>query len=326
MICAAHPAPLARRELGRWWVWAVLLWLWGAPALAREVPALRGRVTDEAGVLTASEVRALDERLAAYEHATGRQLAVLVVESLHGDALEELSIRVVEAWKLGRAGHDDGLLVLLAVEEHKVRIEVGYGLEGEVTDLVAARIIHEDMRPYLRQGRYGAALQAGVEALIAVAGPTIAPPEPAPPRWWARTFLGQPWIWYGMISAVLVMVFVMTWLWPVIGVIAALVFLQVWWPGSIACALALWIRWRMGRRRRWRDGYGTENLGPGAWRARGSVPTGLGAMGILFGLGRMLSSTSGRGLASALVRRIGSRGGFSGGGGGFGGGGASGGW
>lgn len=326
MIAAAHPTSrVAVRGSGWWWVWAAMLLAWAAPALARDVPPLRGRVTDEAGVLGRAEIQQLERRIAAYEQATGRQLAVLVVDSLQGDPLEDFSIRVVEAWKLGRADQDDGLLVLLAMQEQKVRIEVGYGLEGEVTDLVSARIIHEVMRPYLRGGQPGAALQAGVDALIAVAGPTTAPPEPEPLGFWARTFLGRPMLWYAVMLGVLVAIFVVGWFWPAIGAIAALVLAQVWWPGALVCGLALWIRWRVSRRRRWRDAYGAEHVGPGTGGI-GSLPTGLGGVGLLFGLGRLLSSSSGRGLASGLAREIGRSRGFLGRGGGFGGGGASGGW
>ncbi len=259
MIAAARLSPPA------WW-WAVVaaLWLWVVPAAAREVPALRERVTDEAGVLGANEVRELDRRLAAYEQATGRQIAVLVVRSLEGDSLEDFSIRVVEAWKLGREGRDDGILVLLAMEERKARIEVGYGLEGEVTDLVSARIIHDVMRPYLRQDRPGAALLAGVEALVAAAGAGEGAPEPDAPGFWQRDVLGRSPVWYAAMLGVLLAVVAIAWRWPVIGVIATLVFAQVWWVGAIVCALALWLRWSVGRRRRWRDGRGiASGLGLG---------------------------------------------------------------
>jgi uncharacterized protein len=303
-------------------VLAAALWLWAVPAAAREIPALRGRVTDEAGVLSADEVRELDRRLAAYEQATGRQLAVLVIESLEGDPLEDFSIRVVEAWKLGRKGTDDGILVLLAMDERKVRIEVGYGLEGEVTDLVSARIIHDVMRPYLRQDRPGQALLAGVDALVAAAGAGEGVPEAGPPSFWQRDVLGRSPVWYAVMLGVIAAVAAVAWRWPVVGVVATLVFAQVWWVGAIVCAVVLWLRWRVGRRRRWRDGLGSERGGSGL----GSLSRGLGGMGILFGLGRLLSSQAGRSVTSGLARHIGSTRGFSGGGGGFGGGGASGGW
>jgi len=318
VIAAARCAP----RPAWWWALAAVLWLWVGSAAAREVPALRGRVTDEAGVLAAGEVQELDRRLAAYEQATGRQIAVLVVESLEGDPLEDFSIRVVEAWKLGRKGKDDGILVLLAMDERKVRIEVGYGLEGEVTDLVSARIIHDVMRPYLVQERPGAALLAGIDAIVAAAGAGEGAPEPDAPGFWQRDVLGRSTVRYAAMLGVVLAVAVVAWRWPVVGVIATLVFAQVWWVGAIVCALVLWLRWRVGRRRLMRDGFGLERR-PGS--GLGSL-RGLGGMGLLFGLGRLLSSRDGRSMTSGLARHIGSTRGFFGRGGGFGGGGASGGW
>jgi uncharacterized protein len=306
-----------------WWALAAVLWLFAAPAAAREVPALRGRVTDEAGVLAPNELRELDRRLAAYEQATGRQLAVLVVHSLEGDPLEDFSIRVVEAWKLGRKGKDDGILVLLAMDERKVRIEVGYGLEGEVTDLVSARIIHDVMRPYLVQGRPGAALLSGVEAIIAAAGAGEGPPESDAPGFWQRDVLGRSPVWYAVMLGVVLAVAAVAWRWPVVGVVATLVFAQVWWVGALVCGLVLWLRFHGGRRRRWRDGSGIEQ---GLRRGGLGSLRGMGGMGLLFGLGRLLSSQGGRSMTSGLARHIGSTRGFFGRGGGFGGGGASGGW
>lgn len=312
--------------LGRAWWWALLavLWLWVEPAAAREVPALQGRVTDEAGVLSAAEAQQLDQRLAAYEQATGRQIAVLVVRSLEGDPLEDFSIRVVEAWKLGTKGRDDGILVLLAMEERKVRIEVGYGLEGEVTDLVSARIIHDVMRPYLVQGRPGQALVSGVDALVTAAGGGEGPPPDEGPGFWDRDVLGRSSVWYAVMLVVLAIVVAIAWRWPAVGAVAMLVFAQVWWVGALVCGLALWLRFSVGRRRRLRDGFGVEQ---GIGRSGiGSLPRGLGGMGLLFGLGRFLSSQDGRGMTSGIARHIGSTRGFFGRGGGFGGGGASGGW
>ena len=319
----------ARWVCSGWSAWLAVLWLWAAPALAREVPPLQGRVTDEAALLSPSEARQLEQRLAAYEQATGRQLAVLTVESLQGDPIEDFSIRVVEAWALGREGQDDGLLLLLAEEDRKVRIEVGYGLEGEVTDLVAARIIHDVMRPYLRAGRYGEAITAGVDALIVVAGPTTEPPpEPGPEGFWSRQWLGRSGLWYVLMGGVLLAVLVVCWWRPLLGVIAVLVMSQLWWPMALVGGLALWLRWRWSQRRRLRDGYGVERA-PAAPSEGGGAPwRGLGMLALLAGAGRMLSSREGGGVTSGLARTIGSRGvgSFIGRGGGFGGGGASGGW
>jgi uncharacterized protein len=316
------------RALGpRWW-WAVLaaLLAWAAPAAARQVPALRGRVTDEAGVLSTAATRQLEERLAAYEQATGRQLAVLVVQSLEGDPLEDFSIRVAEAWTLGRAGQDDGILLLLAIEERKVRIEVGYGLEGEVTDLVSARIIHGVMRPYLRRGSYDEAVAEGVEALIAVAGPGVGPP-PGGSSAWEHQVLGRAPLWFVMMGLVTFGILAVCFWQPLIGVVAVLLMGPVWWPAALLGAVAIGLRWWWDRRPRLRDGHGVvrrarpgerPDLVDSLWR-------GYGALAVLSMLGDLLSSRAGRDVAAGLGKVIGRRG-FSGLGGRFGGGGASGGW
>lgn len=322
-----------------WWVpawgWALCaaLWLWVTPALARDVPPLRGRVTDDAGVLSTAEVRRIEQRLMDYEQATGRQFAVLTVTSLEGDPIEDFSIRVVEAWKLGRKGEDDGLLLLLAVEDRKVRIEVGYGLEGEVTDLVSARIIHDVMRPYLRSDRYGEALAAGVEALIAVAGPTTAPPEEPPQSRWTRSFAGHTVLWYGLMALVALGVVTVCWWRPLVGVVGVLLMSQVWWPAAILGVLGLWLRWRWERRRPVRSGRGEVMRGMvprtrARQDAEGSPWRGLGLLWVLALVGSWLTSRSGRDGTAGIGRMIASRGAgtFMGKGGGFGGGGASGGW
>lgn len=110
-------------------LWAALFASW---ALGLEVPPLRQRVEDSAGILRPEQRQALEQSLADYEQRTGHQIAELTVPSLRGDPLEDFSIRVVEAWKLGDRKRDDGLLIVMALEERKVRIEVGYGLEGVV--------------------------------------------------------------------------------------------------------------------------------------------------------------------------------------------------
>lgn len=140
-----------------------------AHAHARQVPTLRQRVEDQAAVLSATERASLENQLAAYEQRTGHQFAVLTVPSLEGDPIEDFSIRVAEAWKLGDKARDDGLIVVLALQERKVRIEVGYGLEGVVTDAVSAQVIARDMSPHFRRAAYGEGLLAGLDTLMKVA-------------------------------------------------------------------------------------------------------------------------------------------------------------
>jgi uncharacterized protein len=134
---------------------------------AQALPALTAHVTDSAKVLSAVDLQGMEQKLAAYETATGHQLAVLIVPSLQGEPLETLSLRVVEQWKLGDAKRDDGLLVLVAVEDRQVRIEVGYGLEGAIPDVLAGRVISGVMTPRFRQRDYAGGLNAGLDALMA---------------------------------------------------------------------------------------------------------------------------------------------------------------
>lgn len=162
---------------------ALLLFL-STPALSLEVPPLTGRVVDRAGVIPEDVERRITDRLAAYEQRTGHQVAVLTVPSLEGDPIEDFSVRVVEAWRLGTEGRDDGMLLLLAVQDREVRVEVGYGLEGAVPDVVASRVIREVMVPRLRQGDYAAAVDDALDVLLpAAAGEAVGPaPATGPPR------------------------------------------------------------------------------------------------------------------------------------------------
>jgi uncharacterized protein len=132
------------------------------------VPPLETRVTDQTGTLTAAERSALDEKLAAFEARKGAQIAVLVVPTTQPEAIEQYSIRVVDAWKLGREKPDDGALLLIAMQDRALRIEVGRGLEGALTDLVSNRIIDETITPRFREGDFAGGIAAGVDRMIAV--------------------------------------------------------------------------------------------------------------------------------------------------------------
>jgi uncharacterized protein len=150
------------------------------------VPALRGRVNDYANVIPDAAEQQISRRLELYESSTGHQFAVLIIESLEGDSLEEFSIRTVEAWKLGREKEDDGLLLLVAKNERQVRIETGYGLEGDITDAVAARVIRDVVTPAFKSGDFAAGVDQGLVALMEAASgstPDLAgAPAPAPAR------------------------------------------------------------------------------------------------------------------------------------------------
>jgi uncharacterized protein len=134
--------------------------------VALDVPPLAHRVTDLAGLLDAGTRDGLERQLAAYEAKTTQQFAVLIVPSLEGDPIEDFSIRVVEKWKLGKAKEDNGLLLLVVPKDRKVRIEVGYGLEGNITDALSSRIIRQIIRPAFRRGAFSEGIVAAVEALM----------------------------------------------------------------------------------------------------------------------------------------------------------------
>jgi len=142
------------------------------------IPKLAARVTDLTGTLTAEQQTALEQKLAAFQSAKGSQLAVLIVPTTEPEQIEQYSIRVVEQWKLGRQKVDDGALLIIAKNDHRVRIEVGYGLEGVLTDALCNRIIAETIRPAFRQGNYYGGIDAGLEQMMKlVQGEPLPPPE-----------------------------------------------------------------------------------------------------------------------------------------------------
>ena len=142
-----------------------------AAAMALDVPPLRSRVNDGAGMISPQAEAALEAKLADLEKNESTQIAILTVPSLEGDAIEDFSMRVVEAWKIGRKGLDNGVLFLVSRDDRKVRIEVGYGLEGRLTDLLAGRIVQNEVTPAFKAGRFDAGFERGVEAiLLAVRG------------------------------------------------------------------------------------------------------------------------------------------------------------
>ena len=133
---------------------------------ALEVPPLTGRVVDLAGVLPVHDSDALTNQLKAHEEKTGNQVAVLILPSLDGEPLEEYSHRVATTWKLGQKGTDNGALLLIALKERKLRIEVGYGLEGTLTDLRSSRIIRQEIVPRFKAGDIPGGVRAGTDAIL----------------------------------------------------------------------------------------------------------------------------------------------------------------
>ena len=138
-----------------------------AAAQAKIPPAPQRWATDEAGFLSRPAVEALDARLENYEKQTGHQLLVWIGRSLGGnEVLEDWTVKAFAAWKVGRKGLDDGLVLFIFAEDHKIRIEVGYGLEGQVPDIYAYRVINNILAPGIRAGRPDEAVDAAVTALI----------------------------------------------------------------------------------------------------------------------------------------------------------------
>jgi len=146
-----------------------ILLFFALPSLAHalEVPALRGHVNDYAGLLSAGTVQRLEAELTEFERSDSTQIVVLTVPSLEGEDLEGYSIQVAEDWKIGQAGKDNGVILLVAKQERKIRIEVGRGLEGRLTDLVSGRIIRNEIAPAFKAGDFDAGVSAGVAATMA---------------------------------------------------------------------------------------------------------------------------------------------------------------
>ncbi|MBA7466358.1 hypothetical protein ES707_01538 [subsurface metagenome] len=160
-----------------------LLLSWVLPAFALvAVPQLTGRVVDQTGTLSSGDVAQLTQTLADLERRKGSQIAVLIVPTTDGEAIEQFSLRVAEAWKIGRKKVDDGVLLVIAKNDRKLRIEVGYGLEGVLTDVTTKRIIDEVITPRFKSGDFAGGISAGVNRMIGlVNGEKL--PEPAPPHW-----------------------------------------------------------------------------------------------------------------------------------------------
>ncbi len=145
-------------------------------AAAADVPYLSGRVVDDAEILSAQTRSALTEKLKAHEDRTGDQIAVLTVRTLSGESIEGYATRVFESWKLGKKGKDNGVLLIVAPQDRRMRIEVGYGLEGTLTDLQAGRIIRNVMAPRFKAGDYNGGVTAGVDAILGLLEKGEAPP------------------------------------------------------------------------------------------------------------------------------------------------------
>ncbi len=287
----------------------LLLLALGIPAAeALEVPPLKGRVNDLADLIDATTEHQLDAALAQLEQTDATQVVILTIPSLQGDSLEDFSIRVVDQWKLGQKDVDNGVLLLIAKNDRKIRIEVGYGLEGKLTDLMAGRIIRNVISPEFKMGRFDQGIVAGVGAIVGVVRGEYQ--APAAPRRRGRNRNVSP---------------------GFMGLIALLVFVNM-----------------LGRANRFLGAAAGGVLAPiagilflnlGVMALLALIPLGLGAgflmslMGGPLSFGHMATHRGrgtfwgGGGFGGGGFGAGGfGGGGFGGGGGGFGGGGASGGW
>ncbi len=136
-------------------------------SLALDVPDLKGRINDYANLLSPATEASLESVLKSLESSDSTQIVVLTIDSLRGDSLEQLSLRVVEDWKIGQQGLDNGVLLLVARDDRKIRIEVGYGLEGTLTDMTAGRIIRNVISPRFKQGDFNQGIIDGIGAIVA---------------------------------------------------------------------------------------------------------------------------------------------------------------
>jgi uncharacterized protein len=148
-------------------------------------PAPQGHLSDFAQLLPLDAASRIEAILAQHEQATGLQVAVAVVPSIGGVPLEDYSARLFSRWKIGREGKDDGVILLVALRERQIRIEVGYGLEGAITDGTAGEIIRNAIAPEFKRGDYAAGIEAGVQAIIAASqgeggGPPARRQDPVP--------------------------------------------------------------------------------------------------------------------------------------------------
>lgn len=145
-------------------------------------PAPTQWVTDKAGILDASQVETLNRKLSDFEQSSGAQFLIYIFPSLGGEALEDFTIRCATKWKVGQKKYDNGLILFVFVQEKKLRIEVGYGLEGTMTDAFSSRVIRDYIAPHFRQGDWYGGLNAAADAIIAKIRGGEAPVPPLQPR------------------------------------------------------------------------------------------------------------------------------------------------
>jgi uncharacterized protein len=278
-------------------IWLVCL-LAAIPAFAADlvaIPPLQARVTDMTATLTSEQRATLDGSLENFERERGSQISILLLPTTQPEAIEQFGIRLAEAWKIGRKGIDDGVIVIVAKNDRRVRLEVGYGLEGALNDATAKRIISETMTPRFKSGDYYGGLQSGVTAILGVISGEALPAARAAPALSALADRQDV-----LVIALVAVVLIGSCLRMILGNLLG---------ASITAAGAGAVAWLLS----------TSLLAV-------LIAAGAGFLLSLFGLNiawGILMSRGGGGFGG----RSGGGGGFGGGGGGgFGGGGASGGW
>ena len=150
------------------WLVAFLFFIVPFSAGALDVPQLKGRVNDYASILSPETAQKLEVALSAIESSDSTQIVVLTIPSLEGEALEEFSLKVAEAWKIGQKNLDNGAILLVSKNDRKLRIEVGRGLEGKLTDLISGRIIRSEIIPKFKEGDFNGGIEAGIKAVVSV--------------------------------------------------------------------------------------------------------------------------------------------------------------
>jgi uncharacterized protein len=165
-------APKVRSSHFAWCALSVAFLLLCAPALAADLkfPPLTGRVVDNAGILSASTISELDEMLAQHEHSTSEQVVVITLDSLQGRSIEDYGYQLGRNWGIGQKGKNNGAILIVAPHERKVRIEVGYGLEGQLTDATSRVIIENKITPQFRSGDFNAGVLAGTASILRALG------------------------------------------------------------------------------------------------------------------------------------------------------------
>ena len=175
-------SPRSRRQSWVFVAATLLTWHFIAAGVstALEVPPLQGRVNDLVGILSSTDKTRLEQQLSAIESETTNQIAILIIPSLDGNPIEDFSIRVSRTWALGRKGRNNGVLILMSVLEREARIEVGYGLEGALTDAQSSYIIRNIMVPEFRQQHYANGLSRAVDAIAAAIAGEFRPESRSP--------------------------------------------------------------------------------------------------------------------------------------------------